>query len=147
ASDIYNLGATLYHLLTGRPPFENEEPALIRAKIQHGLFPPPHDVATVRIPRPLEAICLKAMALLPEDRYRSARVLAEDIQRWIADEPVSAYSESILERTARWSRRHKSWAQAAALGLAGLFVVLAVATAVVHRAWMQEQAEHRESNG
>src|SRR5262249_2248283 len=76
--DIYNLGATLYHLLTGRPPFENEEPALIRAKIQRGLIPPPRDVAAVRIPRPLEAICLKSMALLPKDRYRSARALAED---------------------------------------------------------------------
>jgi WD40 repeat protein len=144
-SDVYNLGATLYCILAGRPPFDEEPVAVIFSRLQRGDFPRPSALAPVRVPRALEAICLKAMALRQEDRYASARALGEDIQRWIAHEPVSAYSEPLGEHLARWSRRHRAWVQAGTITVLALLVTLAAATGLVSRAWRQEQTERREA--
>ena len=92
ASDVYSLGATLYTLLTGRPPFAGEDLGEVLRKVQRGEFPRPRESSPWLDPA-LEAICLKAMALKPEDRYASPRALADDLERWLADEPVSAYRE------------------------------------------------------
>ena len=110
ASDVYSLGATLYSLLTGRPPVEDRDVGSVLQQVQRGDFPPPRQV-NAAVPPALEAICLKAMALRPEDRYASARALADDVEHWLADEPVAAYREprssgSAAGRggTSRWSR-------------------------------------------
>src|SRR5262245_143119 len=83
-SDVYSLGATLYCLLTGKPPFEGDAGDVLR-QVQRGAFPPPRQVAP-SVDRALEAVCLKAMALKPEDRYATPKGLAEDVERWAADE-------------------------------------------------------------
>jgi serine/threonine protein kinase/formylglycine-generating enzyme required for sulfatase activity len=106
ASDVYNLGATLYHILTGRPPLADGSPVDILAKVRSGDIPPPRSVFP-KVPRSLEAVCRKAMALRPEDRYASARALAEDVERWLADEPVSACREPWPTRARRWASRHR----------------------------------------
>src|SRR5262245_62124712 len=95
-SDVYSLGATLYCLLTGQPPYEGDVAELIRA-VQRGAFRPPRQV-DLAIDRALEAVCLRAMALRPEDRYGTCRALAEDIERWMADEPVTAWREPLSRR-------------------------------------------------
>ena len=102
-SDVYSLGATLYCLLTGKPPFEGDVADVIRG-VQKGGFRPPRQVDP-SIDRALEAVCLKAMALKPDDRYATPKALAEDIERWMADEPVTAWREP-------WSRRARRWAPA-----------------------------------
>jgi eukaryotic-like serine/threonine-protein kinase len=135
ASDVYSLGATLYCLLTGRAPFARAAIALVLQAVQEGKFPPPRQVEE-SIPRPLEAICLKAMAREPRDRYASPRALADDIERWMADEAVSALPEPLAERTMRWMRRKRTTVTAAAaavlVALVGLAVVLAVQARANH---------------
>lgn len=106
-SDVYCLGATLYCLIAGRPPFEGDDVVTVLRNVQRGDFPPPRAVAPA-IDRALEAICLKAMACEPQDRYRSPKALVEDIERWLADEPVSSYREPGSVRVRRWMRRHRT---------------------------------------
>ncbi len=105
ASDVYGLGASLYYLLVGRPPFMGRDLPRILEEVVRGSFPRPREVDPT-LDRALEAVCLKAMALRPEDRYPSPRKLADDLERWLADEPVEAYAERWPRRAARWSRRH-----------------------------------------
>jgi serine/threonine-protein kinase len=110
ATDVYSLGATLYCLLTGRAPIYGDD---FRAKVIRGDIPPPRSVNPA-VPRALEAVCLKAMALKPEDRYPSARALAEDVERWLADEPVSARRDPLFTRAWRWARKHRTLTTTAA---------------------------------
>jgi serine/threonine protein kinase/tetratricopeptide (TPR) repeat protein len=128
ASDVYGLGATLYALLTGRPPFDPREAeahiALLK-RVAAGDFRPPRKVSPL-IPKPLEAICLKAMALKPADRYVTPGQIRDDVEHWLADEPVSAAAETAIERSSRFLRKHKSWALATA---ATLLLVALVSTA------------------
>jgi serine/threonine protein kinase len=119
-SDVYSLGATLYSLLTGRLPFEGDDVGAVLGAVQRGEFAPPRAIDST-IDRALERVCLKAMATRPADRYHSARALADDVERWLADEPVSAWREPLLRRAARWVRRYRTAVTAAAL--AGLVLV------------------------
>ena len=132
ASDIYSLGATLYCLLTGRPPIDSLDISDSLARARRGDFPRPTEVAP-EVPRALEAVCLKAMSADPDGRYASARQLAEDVEHWLADEPVSARQESFRERAGRQLRRHRGLALTAAAGLCLLSAASIVFAVVVDR--------------
>src|SRR5262249_16641864 len=106
ASDVYSLGATLYHLICGRLPFEAKDPVEIARNVQRGVFQNPRQVVP-EIPRPLEAICLKAMALKSADRYPTARALADDLEHWLADESVAAAPDTMGDYLSRLGRRHR----------------------------------------
>jgi eukaryotic-like serine/threonine-protein kinase len=125
ASDIYSLGATLYTVLTGMSPFDGMHVGEVLAKVVRGDFPPPRQVKRA-VPAALEAICLRAMALRPANRYAAPRALADDVEHWLADEPVMAYRESLLSRSRRWGRRHRS----AVAGAAGLLVTVILALVI-----------------
>ncbi len=128
-SDVYSLGATLYCLLTGKPPFEGDDVGEILRKVQRGDFIPPRQLES-SLDAALEAVCLKAMANQPEDRYPSCRALADDVERWMADEPVSAWAEPWTRKLSRWLTRHRTGVTGAAAavlaGVVGLLAVLAV---------------------
>ena len=143
ASDVYSLGATLYTLLANRPAFEGDDFAAIRGAILKGEFPPPRTVCSAT-PRALEAVCLKAMALEPADRYRSARALAADIESWLGDAPVSAYCDGRFERVARWARRHRTWTRAGAASLLLVSVIAVGASWLINRARLQTDEAHQQ---
>ncbi len=125
ASDVYGLGATLYVLLTGRPAFEGPSQEVLE-RVQKGDFAPPRQV-NPQVPPVLEAICLKAMALRPEDRYEGPRALAADVELWLADEPVSVYRDPWRVRMGRWARRHRTATTAAGVAIAVALGALVVA--------------------
>jgi eukaryotic-like serine/threonine-protein kinase len=127
-SDVYCLGATLYHLLTGQAPCEAEPVGEVYREILAGEIPRPRSL-NPRVAPGLEAICLKALALRPGNRYESAEALKADLERWLADEPVSAWREPFSIRARRWARRNRTAVTGAAAALvAGLIGLAAVAT-------------------
>jgi serine/threonine-protein kinase len=127
-SDVYSLGATLYCILAGKPPCQDDDLGRMLALVQEGRYAAPRRLDP-SIDRALEAICLKAMALHPEHRHASAQALAEDLERWLADEPVSAWREPLAARAGRWVRRHRTGVVGAAA--ASLVTVLGLTLGVV----------------
>ena len=99
ASDVFSLGATLYHIIAGRPPIEKDDKYVMLSRARRGEFTPLRQV-NPRVPAPLEAICQKAMSASPDDRYASPHALADEIEHWLADEPVVAWKEPWLVRAA-----------------------------------------------
>jgi hypothetical protein len=123
AADIFSLGAILYELLTGRPPFQEETVAATLQKVLTAEPPSPRALNPA-VPRDLETICLKCLEKEARRRYGTAEALAEDLERFGRNEPVSARPASLAERTWRWCRRKPALAALQvvfALGLAGIF--------------------------
>ena len=122
-TDVYALGAILYELLTGRPPFRGESPV---ATLQLVIAAEPTAPSRlVKVPRDLETICLKCLEKDPARRYRSAAALAEDLRRFQAGETIAARPVRPWERAGRWARRNPSWA-ATLTAVAALLAVIAV---------------------
>ncbi len=129
-TDVYCLGSTLYCILTGQPPFTGNNASEILSAVRKGDFRAPSSVRS-DVPRALEAICLKAMALKPSDRYETAAALAEEIDLWLADEPVSVYREPWADRVGRFLRKHRTLVASGAVLLVTVVLALAVINALV----------------
>ena len=130
-SDVYSLGATLYCLLTGKPPFEGDDIGEVLRKVQRGEFPPPRQLDP-SLDKALEAVCLKAMATRPEDRYATpGRWPTTSSGGW----PTSR-SRPIASRRRNWPMgpRHRRWCAAAALLLVTAVVGLSVGTFLLSQA-------------
>ncbi len=107
ATDVYSLGATLYCLLVGQAPIVGRTRDETVERVKRGEIDRPRSIDPT-VSRALEAICVKAMALRPDQRYQSAARLADDIERWLADEPVAAYPDPLPTRVARTLRKNRT---------------------------------------
>lgn len=141
-SDVYCLGAMLYCVLTGKAPFAGSPRSSRRSRVLRGDFARPRAVHASIDPA-LEAVCLRAMALSPADRYASAAALGDDLQRWLADEPVSVFREGPARRLARWRRRNRAFARSIAVAATVLVVGACVGIAAQREASRRGRVEQR----
>ena len=100
-TDVYVLGAGLFELLTGRRPYQGPSAMDIVFAVLNSEPPRPRTLSP-GVPPALDAVCVRAMARLRENRYATASELGQDVERWLDGEPVSAYPESLVRRWGRW---------------------------------------------
>ncbi len=131
-TDVYGLGAILFEILTGQPPVSGSSVVDVFSKIQAGHLPKAREIDPT-VPRALEAVCSKAMALEPANRYPRVEDLAEDVRRWIVDEPVSVHRDPLAVRMTRWGRRHRTLATSAAALLVATVIGLTVGVVLIER--------------
>jgi serine/threonine-protein kinase len=141
-TDIYGLGAILYEILAGQPPFDGDGIAELLRKVATEPPAPPRSLCPAT-PPPLEAVCLKALAKRPGDRYASARDLADEVRHYLADEPVSAYPEPAIAKLSRWGRRHRTLVAAASLLLIAAVAGLSVGTVLLSQANARTERQRR----
>lgn len=140
ATDVYGLGAILYEILTGRPPFAGATTTEVLQRVVDDPPIPPRSLAP-RLSRSLEAVCLKALAKQPRDRYDSPLELAQEVQRWLADQPVSVYLDGWPTRLRRWSRRNKPIVASAAALILTALVGLSIGTVLLTQANTRVEAQ------
>ena len=144
ASDVYGLGAILYSLLAGRPPYTGTTQEVM-ARLASATPPPAVSEFNAAAPAALVAVCRKAMAANPADRYASAEELATDVRRFLADEPVSAYREPWPAWAARWARRRRTAVVAAAVLVATAAVASTAAAGLLYREEQKTEAERAKA--
>ncbi|HUG92264.1 MAG TPA: protein kinase [Planctomycetaceae bacterium] len=143
-TDVYALGGILYAILTGRHPHTGEDTNEALQRIAQVPPPRPREVEP-SVPSALDAVCVKALAKRRSHRYQTAAALADDVERWLADEPVSVYRDPLSVRFVRWVRRHRAWAISGAAALVLVAVVSIVAAVFIDRARQSEAVALRRA--
>ena len=167
-TDVYGLGATLYHLLTGQPPFLAETSAASQSdtaanarqatidgdaavqpepvnrtsflqRVRNGDKLKPRAIQP-SIPKALEAICLKAMSVEPDERYTSVSELATEIDCWLDEKPVAAYPDPWSETVRRWMKRHRTFVTGAGAALMVLMIASTIAVVMIESARRRERS-------
>jgi WD40 repeat protein/tRNA A-37 threonylcarbamoyl transferase component Bud32 len=144
AADVYSLGAILYELLTGRPPFRAESYMDTILEVLDTDPPAPRDLRP-NLDRDLETICLKCLDKEPSGRYASAEALAADLDRWLKGEPIRGRRVSPWERAVKWSRRRPTAAALIGVSVTGL-VCLILLLVLLWRDAVEKAATVKELN-
>jgi len=139
-TDVYSLGATLYELLTLQPVFTGQDRQELLRQIAFDEPKAPRRLNKA-IPEELEIIVTKAMAKNPAERYDTAQELADDLRRFLEDRPIRARRPTLVQRTAKWSRRHKPIVWSAAVSMFLLLVVGLVGLGIGNRMIRKERDE------
>jgi serine/threonine protein kinase len=126
AADVYALGAILYEMLTGRPPFRAAA-MLETLELVRSAEPVAPRRLQPHLPRDLETVCLKCLEKDPKGRYQSARAVAEELQRYLRKEPIRARPVNTLYRALRWCRREPALAAASGVAVTGVLCALGLA--------------------
>jgi len=129
-TDVYSLGVTLYELLTLRPAFTSEDRHELVRQIAFEEPAKPRRLDRA-VPAELETIVLKAMEKRPQDRYATAQELADDLRRWLLDEPIRARRPGIVQRAAKWGRRRRPLVASIALSLFLALILLAISNIAI----------------
>jgi WD40 repeat protein/tRNA A-37 threonylcarbamoyl transferase component Bud32 len=137
AVDVYALGAILYELLTGRPPFKAATPLDILLQVMHDEPVPPGKLRP-RLDADVETICLHCLRKEPQRRYDSALAVAEDLERWLAGEPIQVRRPGGWQRAVKWVRRKPARAALAAVSIVAMLALFMAAAGMVYNAQLGE---------
>jgi serine/threonine protein kinase len=133
-TDVYSLGATLYELLTLRPVFGGRDRQELLRQIAFEEPTPPRRLERA-VPAELATIVLKALEKRPPDRYATAQEMADDLERWLRDEPIRARRPTLFQRAAKWGRRHRP------VVVAGVTVLLMALVLASYLGWVHHGRE------
>lgn len=139
-ADLYSLGVILHEILVGQHPFKGLNVETVLQRVRDSQWQPPRSVNAL-VPRPLSAISCRAMEADPKRRYQSAQELADEVQRYIVGDAVQADHETVLDRVARWCRRHRTLATTSfAVVMVALVAAVCIAMVVHHAHGVEREA-------